>query len=529
MLEINKIYNLDCIDGLKELPNDYVDLTVTSPPYDNLRTYHEGDEFVWNFDIFKPIADELYRVTKPGGVVVWVVGDAVINGGETGSSFRQALYFQEIGFKIHDTMIYEKNSSSFPAKETSKRYSQIFEYMFVFTKGKIRNDIKLIADKKNKWAGWTNWGTHTNYDKDGNLVPTTNNKPTPEYSLRNNIWRYTVSFNDKTGHPAVFPERLAQDHILSWSNEGDLVLDPFMGSGTTAKMAMLNKRNYIGFEKSKKYYDESLIRVGKYVGDVNENVVDVQASDHDEVLQLSIDESDKELNGKMELWGKLVKDLEKYFNEQKLEILKNLTFTFKSKSNDDKVKQIVTERGLTGYTEAVEKKEVVVEQKKDDKKYEELVSKCDSIERKYSEIVTKIGELADFLRGDDTQKKEVQGTLFDEAEITVLPKELNDKVESGEANEIVPVQKMSEDFTPEITGKLLEKYIEQTTIPTPKKRLYKVGTEVLFTDGENKGRLGIVQSSSSTEYVVSFNNNDGVLTEVTSDGSDIKRVNRMHQ
>ena len=515
MLEINKIYNLDCIDGLKGLDDNSVDLTVTSPPYDNLRTYHEGDEFVWNFDIFKQIADELYRVTKPGCCVVWVVGDAVINGGETGSSFKQALYFQEIGFKIHDTMIYEKNSSSFPAKETSKRYSQIFEYMFVFVKGKkIRDDLKLIADKKNKWAGWTNWGTHTNYDKDGNLVPTTNNKPTPEYSLRNKIWRYTVSFNDKTGHPAVFPERLAQDHILSWSVEGDLVLDPFMGSGTTAKMAMLNKRNYIGFEKSTKYYEESLVRVGKYVGSTNENVIDVQDSNNDEVLQISLDESDKELNGKMELWGKLVKDLEKYFNEQKLEILKNLTFTFKSKSNDDKVKQIVTERGLTGYTETVEKKEPVEEPKKNDEKYDELVQKCDNIERKYTEIVNRIGDLADFLRNDNKPKEAVQGTLFDDAETIVLPQELNEKIKSGEADEIVPVQKMSEDISLQIPSE-------------PKsKRLYKNGTNIVFIKGENNGVKGVIVESSADGYVVEFTNGEGGYTQTTSDGSDIKRINR---
>ena len=136
-MELNKIYNIDCLSGLKELENDSVNLTVTSPPYDNLRTY--GNITDWNFEIFKPIADELYRVTKPGGIVVWIVGDAAINGSETGSSFRQALYFQEIGFKIHDTMIYHKNSSAFPARIDSKRYTQIFEYMFVFVKGKIRN------------------------------------------------------------------------------------------------------------------------------------------------------------------------------------------------------------------------------------------------------------------------------------------------------------------------------------------------------------------------------------------------------
>lgn len=345
MLELNKIYNLDCLDGLKQMEDNSVDLTVTSPPYDNLRTYHEGDEFQWNFDIFKDIAKELYRVTKPGCCLVWVVGDAVVNGGETGSSFKQALFFQELGFKLHDTMIYEKNSSSFPAKANSKRYSQIFEYMFVFVKGKkIRDDIKLIADKKNKWAGWTNWGKHTIYDKDGNLVQTSNNKPTPEFSLRNNIWRYTVSFNDKTNHPAVFPEKLAQDHILSWSVEGDIVLDPFMGSGTTAKMAKLNKRNFIGFEKNTDYFTESISRIQKYENSVNDCLDEITVDN--QILQINQTESDKELQEKTKLWQKLVSELESYFNEQTLEILKTLTLTFSSKANDKKVQQIVSERNL---------------------------------------------------------------------------------------------------------------------------------------------------------------------------------------
>lgn len=237
----------DCLDAMRQMDDECIDLTVTSPPYDNLRKYNG-----YCFD-FENVAKELCRITKYGGVVVWVVGDATIKGSETGTSFRQALYFMDCGFNLHDTMIYEKNSSAFPAARNSKRYTQIFEYMFVFSKGKIRNDISLLCDKPNKWAGYTNWGNNTQYDKDGNLIKTNNIKPVPEFSLRNNIWKYSVGFNDKTGHPAVFPEQLAQDHIISWSNPGDVVFDPFMGSGTTAKMAMLNGRRFIGCEISEEY------------------------------------------------------------------------------------------------------------------------------------------------------------------------------------------------------------------------------------------------------------------------------------
>lgn len=350
MLETNKIYNCNCIDGLKLLDDNSVDLTVCSPPYDNLREYHGViNEDTWNFDVFKPIAKELYRVTRKGGVVVWVVGDAVVDGGETGSSFRQALYFQECGFKLHDTMIYEKNSSTFPARADSKRYSQIFEYMFVFVKGKIRSDIKLIADKKNKWFGWTNWGQHSQYDTEGNLVKAKNIRPIPEFSLRTNIWKYSVSFNDKTGHPAVFPEKLAEDNILSWSCEGDLVLDPFMGSGTTAKMAMLNNRNYIGFELNKDYYEKSLERVAKYEGKVNGRLTGVTIMDEvgegEMDLQCDID-NDKEIEGKTALFAQLLDEMNRYFNEQSLSILKNLKLTFVNKANDERVKKVMS--GDTG-------------------------------------------------------------------------------------------------------------------------------------------------------------------------------------
>ncbi|MDE5888831.1 MAG: site-specific DNA-methyltransferase [Bacilli bacterium] len=232
--------------------NIKVDLSVTSCPYDSLRSYNYSS--IWNFEIFKEIAKLLYDVTADGGIVVWVVGDATINGSETGTSFKQALYFMECGFNLHDTMLFEKNSSSFPSRRDGKRYTQIFEYMFVFSKGKPKTG-NLICDKPNKWANFSNWGNNTQYNKDGELIKTNNIKPVPEFSPRNNIWKYTVGFNINEGkHPAVFPYELAKDHILTWSNEGDLVFDPFTGSGTTAAAALCNNRKFIGCEIDPTYF-----------------------------------------------------------------------------------------------------------------------------------------------------------------------------------------------------------------------------------------------------------------------------------
>ncbi len=251
------LFNDDCVNVMKSMKENgqFVDLTVTSPPYDNLRSYNNSSE--WNFEKFKEIANLLYDVTAEGGVVVWVVGDATINGSETGSSFRQALYFMECGFKLHDTMLYEKNSSAFPAARNSKRYTQIFEYMFVFVKGKI-HECTLLADKPNKWAGHTNWGNNTQYDADGVLHQTNNIKPVPQFSLRNNIWKYSVGFNDKRfgSHPAVFPLQLAVDHILSWSTEDMTIFDPMCGSGTVLDACIkTNRKNFIGVEIDKEYFN----------------------------------------------------------------------------------------------------------------------------------------------------------------------------------------------------------------------------------------------------------------------------------
>jgi site-specific DNA-methyltransferase (adenine-specific) len=253
-MELNKIYNMDCIEGMKLLDDNSIDLTVTSPPYNNLRPYNG---FTWDFE---STAKEIYRVTKQGGVVVWVVGDATVNGNETGTSFKQALYFKELGFDLHDTMIYQKLG----LPKNHNRYEQEFEYMFILSKGKLKtfNPIKI----KNKQAGRDYAGqTFRHGGKETEKIHS--KEPTKKERIKGNIWLYDVGYmrttKDKIAykHPAIFPEQLAQDHILSWSNEGDTVLDPFTGSGTTCKMAYLNKRNYIGIEISKEYCDISNMRI----------------------------------------------------------------------------------------------------------------------------------------------------------------------------------------------------------------------------------------------------------------------------
>jgi DNA modification methylase len=267
MLKLNNVYNLNCIEGMAQLDRETVDMCVTSPPYDNLRTYNDSGS--WSFEVFKQVAQQLYRVLKPGGVIVWVVGDACIKGGETGSSFKQALYFTELGFKLHDTMIYEKNGAAFPARRDGNRYSQVFEYMFILSKDAKPKTANLLCDKPNRWAGYTHFGKGTIRTKDGKLKER-NIKPIPEFSPRNNIWKYNTGKNYSTkdkvafGHPATFPEKLAEDHILTWSKEGDVVLDPFMGSGTTAKKAKQNNRQYVGFELDEQYYNICLERLKQF-------------------------------------------------------------------------------------------------------------------------------------------------------------------------------------------------------------------------------------------------------------------------
>ena len=256
-MELNKIYNESNLETMARMPDGFIDLTVTSPPYDNLREY-KGFSFP-----FEDIAKELFRVTKDGGVVVWVVGDATKDGCESLTSFKQAIYFvEQCGFKLHDTMIYAKQN---PPPLNHNRYEQAFEYMFILSKGKPKT-VNLIKEKSLN-AGKPNKGTMRNNGSDELSIKHGFGKAVLEERIKRNIFYYGVGTEqDSRGiHPAIFPEKLAEDHIVSWSNENDIVYDCFGGSGTTAKMAHKWKRDWILSEISKEYCDIAEKRLKQYL------------------------------------------------------------------------------------------------------------------------------------------------------------------------------------------------------------------------------------------------------------------------
>ena len=264
MLEINKVHLMSNIDGTASMDAESVKLVVTSPPYDNLREYNESSS--WNFDVFKQVADGLVRTLKPGGVIAWNVADAIVEmhkkqgTSRTGTSFRQCLYFQEQGLNFHDLIIYEKPAARFSASANGLRYSDVFEYVFILTKG-TPDHMQVIADKKNKGFG-TTFTKDGGRNKDGTRNRDAEKKQiaVKEFGVRHNIWRINNSCGahgmpkEAYDHPALMPQELADDLIRSYSREGDLVLDPFMGSGTTARMAYKNNRKYIGFEIDPTYH-----------------------------------------------------------------------------------------------------------------------------------------------------------------------------------------------------------------------------------------------------------------------------------
>jgi site-specific DNA-methyltransferase (adenine-specific) len=238
------------------MPDESIDLTVTSPPYGSLRSY-DG----YSFD-FPEIARQLYRITKVGGVVVWVTCDQTVNGSESGESFRQALRFMDVGFRLHDTMIWKKPTFT-DTGSLRVRYGNVFEYMFVLSKGKPKT-FNPIRDRENRYAGAR---IHSNIRlKDGSMrLKSSIGKKTPRYGQRFNVWEMpTVQSNkERTGHPAQFPLQLAKDHIISWSNEGDTILDPMMGSGTTGVACVDTGRDFIGIDISEKYVELASRRIGE--------------------------------------------------------------------------------------------------------------------------------------------------------------------------------------------------------------------------------------------------------------------------
>ena len=251
-IKLNELYCEDCVSFMKKIDDNYIDLTITSPPYDNLRNYNG-----YSFDCEK-IAKELFRITKKGGIVVWVVGDKIVKGNKTLTSFKHALTFQTVGFNVHDVMIYKKKNTPFMR---SNGYTNCFEYMFIFSKGSpktfnpimeptARNGYEMLV--ANKKADGVNKKVLGKLNKE---------------KVKTNIWEYAVGLGGSTKdkiafkHPAIFPEHLAEDHILSWSNKNDIVFDPMCGSGTTCKMAKVNLRNYIGCDISQEYVDIAKKRI----------------------------------------------------------------------------------------------------------------------------------------------------------------------------------------------------------------------------------------------------------------------------
>jgi len=255
MIEMNRIYCENNLETMGRMPEGFVDLTVTSPPYDNLRSYNG-----FSFD-FEKVAKELYRVTKDGGVVVWVVGDSTVNGSETGTSFKQALFFMDCGFNLHDTMIYKKNN---PVPLNHNRYEQCFEYMFVVSKGRPKT-FTPIMERCVTAGTLNNHKSEKQYEQSYAMKKVDRNIIVNDKKIRQNIFKYTTGLNDETAHNAPMPEQLAADHIHSWSNKGDLVYDPFCGSGTTCKMAHLQKRNWIGSEISQEYVTLAEKRIAPYL------------------------------------------------------------------------------------------------------------------------------------------------------------------------------------------------------------------------------------------------------------------------
>lgn len=250
-MKINTIYNENCLNTMRNMPNNFVDAIITSPPYDDLKKYNG-----YSFD-FKSIANELYRILKEGCVLVWIVNDKIENGSETGTSFNQALYFKQIGFNLHNTMIWQKTN---PMPQIQhNRYLDAFEYMFILSKGKVKTFNPIRISCKDAGNNYKYTTKHPSENKDRIKKNFKINKT----KVLNNVWSVAVS-KLKTEHPATSPQKLIDKHIITWTNEDDLIYDCFSGSGTTALSCIKYKRKFIGSEISKEYTEKSIERLKEF-------------------------------------------------------------------------------------------------------------------------------------------------------------------------------------------------------------------------------------------------------------------------
>lgn len=258
---VNELFNENCLDTMRRMGDNFIDLVVTSPPYDNMRqyggnkTYHQRlNETGFSFE-FEEIAYELQRVLKPGGVIMWNIQDQIIKGSKTGNSMRQALYFMDIGLKFHDHLIWEKTGTPFPSPY---RYRNVWENMFIFSKGKPKTFNPIMV--KNKTGGDTRVSSRYR-NHEGILQETEKVIQVKEYGIDKNVcliangYKNSKQFKGAESHPAIFPDEIARRHIITWTNEGDVVYDPFLGSGTTTKVAKELGRNWIGSELHTPYFE----------------------------------------------------------------------------------------------------------------------------------------------------------------------------------------------------------------------------------------------------------------------------------
>ena len=242
-----ELVNGDCAAVLPGLPP--ADLILTSPPYDGMREY---GGYNGAFD-FGAIAAACVANLAPGGVLVWVVGDQIIDGGESGTSFRQALGFKALGLTLHQTLFFE--AAHYRPIDKSRALRGV-QYMFVFAKGSpmVAN---IPIDRPNVKAGMRVTRSYApGKSLNGSRNPASDRvKRIADFGRRGPIWRYATECGSDMGHPAAFPYALASDHIVCWTNPGDLVIDPMVGSGTTLRAAADLGRRAIGIEINPEYCD----------------------------------------------------------------------------------------------------------------------------------------------------------------------------------------------------------------------------------------------------------------------------------